>query len=173
MRRFLIPTLLTIALVLAACSTASSSPQTEPQLAPVSNIGPTPTDDPALIPTLFPDTTGNSDMTRIDEQGAVVVEVTPLNLGTPADTLGFYVTMGTHSVELNMDLATLSTLITDTGISVQATLWDAPRGGHHVEGKLIFPATQDGKSVLEGATKLTLTVLNVDAPSRIFEWELK
>lgn len=173
MRRFLIPALLPTALILAACSTVSSSPQTDPQLAPVSNITPTPTDDPALIPTLFPNTTGNSDIARIDEQGAVVVEVSLLNLGTPADTLDFSVTMNTHSVDLNMDLATLSTIITDTGVSVQATLWDAPRGGHHVEGRLIFPATNDGKSILEGATKLTLTVLNVDAPSRIFEWELK
>ncbi len=173
MRRFLIPTLLTIALVLAACSSASSSPQADPQLAPVSNTTATPTDDPGLIPTLFPDTASNSDMTRIDEQGAMVVEVTPLNLGTPAETLDFSVTMNTHSVDLNMDLAALSTLITDTGSSVQATLWDAPRGGHHVEGRLIFPATKDGKSVLEGATKLTLTILNVDAPSRVFEWHLK
>jgi hypothetical protein len=42
-----------------------------------------------------------------------------------------------------------------------------------VEGKLIFPATKDGKPILEGATKLTLTIVNVDAPTRIFEWELK
>jgi len=26
---------------------------------------------------------------------------------------------------------------------------------------------------LEGATKLTLTIVNVDAASRVFEWELK
>ena len=66
MRRFLIPALLTIALILAACSTISSSPQTDPQLASVSNTTATPTDDPALIPTLFPNATGNSDMARID-----------------------------------------------------------------------------------------------------------
>jgi hypothetical protein len=71
-----------------------------------------------------------------------------------------------------MDLATLSTLTTDTGLSVQATTWDAPRGGHHVQGKLIFPATQDGKSILEGTSKLTLTITNVDAPTRVFEWQL-
>jgi hypothetical protein len=56
---------------------------------------------------------------------------------------------------------------------VESTLWDAPLGGHHVEGKLIFPATKDGKPILEGATKLTLTIINVDAPTRIFEWDLK
>lgn len=81
--------------------------------------------------------------------------------------------MDTHSVDLSMDLATLSTLTTDTGFTVQAALWDAPRGGHHVRGKLVFPAVQDGKPILEGAGKLTLTITNVDAPSRIFEWDLE
>ena len=72
-----------------------------------------------------------------------------------------------------MDLASFATLTTDTGISMTSTLWDAPRGGHHVEGKLIFPATKDNMSVLDDATKLTLTIINVDAPTRIFEWDLK
>jgi hypothetical protein len=72
-----------------------------------------------------------------------------------------------------MDLATLATLTTDTGVSVQATKWDATPGGHHVSGKLIFPATSDGKSILDGVTKLTLTIVNVDAASRVFEWDLK
>jgi hypothetical protein len=110
---------------------------------------------------------------RIDEQGAIIIEVTPLSLDSPADTLEFDVVLTTHSIDLSMDLATLATLTTDTGISVEATLWDAPRGGHHVEGKLVFPVTKDGRSILKGATKLTLTIINVDAPTRIFEWELK
>jgi len=38
---------------------------------------------------------------------------------------------------------------------------------------LIFPALKDGKSILDGASKLTLTIVNVDAASRVFEWELK
>jgi hypothetical protein len=160
-------------LVLAACSTASPSEQTLTSPAPVSNITPTPTDDPALLPTLFPNGTENSELTRTDEQGAVVIQVTPLNLGTPADTLEFDVTLNTHSIDLSMDLATLATLTTDTGVTVQATTWDAPLGGHHVEGKLIFPAMNDGKSILDDASKLILTIVNMDAGSRVFEWELK
>jgi hypothetical protein len=109
----------------------------------------------------------------MDEQGAVIFEVTPLNLGTPADSLEFDVTMNTHSVDLSMDLAQLATLTTDAGVIVQATKWDATPGGHHISGKLIFPSMQDGKSILEGASKLTLTVVNVDASSRVFEWQLK
>jgi hypothetical protein len=172
MKRFALPLLFVF--LLAACAPTQStieSPTVEPS--PVSNVDPTPTDNPALIPTLFPDANGNSELARIDEQGAVVFEVTPLNLGTPADTLEFQVSMNTHSVDLSMDLAVLATLSTDTGVSLQALKWDAVPGGHHVSGTLIFPSTQDGKSILEGTSKLTLTIADVDAPSRVFDWELK
>ncbi len=155
MNRFLLALILTSTLVLTACS-GSASAQTAPSTAPAST------------------TSANADgsLTRSDAQGAVTVTVTPLTLDASADTLEFDIVMNTHSVDLSMDLATLSTLTTDTGITVQAALWDAPRGGHHVQGRLIFPAMQDGKSILEGATKLTLTIIDLDASSRIFEWEL-
>ncbi len=172
MKRLALPLLLILILAACAPSQATADPST-PQPAPVSNITPTPTDDPALLPTLFPNNGNNGELTRVDEQGAVVFEVTPLNLGTPAETLDFDVAMNTHSVNLGMDLASLSTLSTDTGVTIQATKWDATPGGHHLEGKLIFPALKDGKSILDGASKLTLTIVNVDAPSRLFEWELK
>jgi hypothetical protein len=166
--------ILVIGLLLVACAPstpAAQMPATDSE--PIQNNA-TPTDDPALIPTLFPNTSAGGDMSRIDEQGMVVVQVTPTNLGTPAETLEFDVAMNTHSVNLSMDLATLATLTTDTGLSVPASKWDAPPGGgHHVSGTLSFPSTEDGKSMLEGATKLRLTILNVDAPSRIFEWDLK
>jgi len=179
MKRFLLPASLILSLVLAACSATSTPPllstdtQDDPQPASVSDITPTSTDDPAILATLFPNMGGNSEMTRSDQQGAIIMDITPLNLGIPADTLEFEVVLTTHSIDLSMDLATLSTLSTDTGVSVKSTLWDAPLGGHHVEGKLIFPAIKDGKPILEGAAKLTLTIVNVDASSRIFEWELK
>ncbi len=150
MKRILLPALLILSFVLAACS-ATSTPPPSTESASLSN-------DSAM---------------RTDQQGAIIVEITPLNLDAPTDTLEFDVVMDTHSIDLSIDLATLSTLTTDTGVSVNATLWDAPLGGHHVEGKLIFPATKDGKFILEGATKLTLIILNLDAPTRIFEWELK
>jgi hypothetical protein len=164
MKRFVLPLLLT--LTLSAC--ASSQVSTDlPALQPVT-VSPT-----VSAPQPSNDANVSADLTRSDQQGSVSLEVTPLNLSAPADQLEFDVAMSTHSVELSMDLATRSTLTTDTGITVQATLWDAPRGGHHVEGKLIFPSTQDGKSILDGAGKLTLTITDVDAPSRVFEWDLK
>ena len=158
MKRILLPALLILSFVLAACSATETPLQTDPQPAPASTEFASPV---------------NVSATRIDEQGAIIIEITPLNLASPTDTFEFDVVMTTHSIDLSMDLATQSTLTTDTGVSVESTFWDAPLGGHHVEGKLIFPVTKDGKSILEGATKLTLTITNVDAPTRIFEWELK
>lgn len=166
MKRFLLPALMTLALILAACAPSQSKANpTGPQSASVSTQ--------AAISSPGNDANATTDLTRSDAQGAVTVDVTPLNLNNPSDKLEFDVAMNTHSVDLSMDLATLATLTTDTGITVQATLWDATPGGHHVSGKLIFPATKDGKSILEGASKLTLTIINVDAPSRVFEWQLK
>ena len=158
MKRLLTPALLTLSILLAACTTTVTPLPSDPQSAPVSTESASP---------------ANVSATRIDEQGAIIIEITPLNLASPTDTFEFDVVMTTHSIDLSMDLATLSTLTTDTGVSVESTLWDAPLGGHHVEGKLIFPATTDDKPILEGATKLTLTIVNVDAPTRIFEWDLK
>jgi len=113
-----------------------------------------------------------SDLTKSDAQGAVTIEVTPLNMDQPGDTLLFDISMNTHSVDLSMDLAQLSTLTTDTGKTIQASLWDAPKGGHHLEGKLSFPITLDGENFLDGATSITLTINNVDAQSRTFIWQL-
>ena len=171
MKRFVFPLLMLFLLVACAPSQAVTEQPTA-VASPVSKVTSPPTDDPALLPTLFPNSNGNGEFTRIDEQGAVVFEVTPLNLGTPADTLEFDVAMNTHSVDLSMDLAALSTLSTGTGVRVQASKWDAVPGGHHVEGTLIFPSAQDGVSILEGASQLTLTIVDVDALSRVFDWEL-
>ena len=108
---------------------------------------------------------------RVDEQGAVVVEITPLNLSNPGSTLDFLVSLDTHSVDLSMDLAAMATLVTDTGYTLQATEWNAPVGGHHVSGKLLFPAAVDGTPLLNGVKKLTITLVDVDVPERTFVWE--
>ena len=168
MKRFVIPTLLVLTFILTACAPSQSGANLfTPEVAPASNNNPMPTNKPASS------ATGNGELARTDEQGAVVFQITPLNLDTAIDTLEFDVAMNTHSIDLGMDLASLSTLSTDTGVAIQAAKWDATPGGHHVEGKLIFPLNTNGKSILEGASKLTLTIINVDAASRVFVWELK
>jgi len=162
MRRILFGLL--ILLVSAACSVAV--PADAPSSRPTARSGApaSPETSPAPGP----------DMARVDQQGSVVVEITPLNLAAAGDTLEFSVALNTHSVDLSMDLATLATLTTDAGITVAATEWDAPGGGHHVSGKLIFPAAAaGGKGLLEGTTTLTLAIVNLDAPLREFIWKLK
>ena len=165
MKRFILPILIILTLLLAACAPKEANTEkTDSVTAPITNN------------TNASETSSEGDasgLTRSDEQGAVTFEVTPVNLSDATDALEFDVSMNTHSVDLSMDLAKLATLTTDTGLTVPAEKWDATPGGHHVPGKLIFPATQDGKSVLDGAAKLTLTIVNVDAPTRVFEWSLQ
>ena len=172
MKRSILPVLLSFSFLLAACAGTGAAARSADSQSNAAQAAPAATE-----AALHPDNTvvPSGDLKRSDGQGMVTVEVTPLNLSNAADsvTLDFDVAMNTHSVDLSMDLAQLATLTTDAGVTVQATKWEATPGGHHVSGKLIFPATKDGKGVVEGASKLTLTIVNVDAPSRVFEWQLK
>ena len=149
MKNILITVALLFGFLVAGCSAVSQSAQ--------------PSQEPASNP--------SSDLTRTDEQGAVVVAVQPLNLESADQTLDFEVNLNTHSVDLSMDLAGLATLTTNTGITASAVAWDAPQGGHHVSGKLSFPASVNGTSLLENTTELTLTIRDVAVPERIFQWE--
>lgn len=156
-----------IAVLLSACA-QTDAPITAD--APAAQGAPT---GPAEIPAgIDPFASGNG-LTRIDDQGAIVVEVTPVNLEGAATQLEFSVALNTHSIDLSMDLASLATMTTDTGLSVAAESWDAPRGGHHTSGKLVFPLSPEALPLLNEAGRLTLTISNLDAPSREFEWELK
>ncbi len=156
-RHVVLPVLL---LVLAGCSASVSANSTLPTAT-------------AVQPTVTASALPSADLSRTDEQGAVTVTITPENFDSPGDTLDFDVALNTHSVDLSMDLATLATLTTDTGLSVKATKWDAPSGGHHVSGRLSFPSSVDGTPLLQkSATKLTLTLRNLAASERTFTWEL-
>jgi hypothetical protein len=125
------------------------------------------------LPSTQPDQTAWPDgQTQQDDQGQVEVAVTPLNLSHHDQTLDFDVAMNTHSVELSMDLAALSELSTDTGLTVNAATWTAPGGGHHATGALSFPAVVDGVHILDDASRLILTIRDVDAPERAFTWSL-
>ena len=145
MKRFVLILILTVSLFLGACAPTQKD----------SAVG-----------------TDTDDLTRTEIQGEVTLKVTPLNLDNPSDTLKFEVILDTHTVELDMDLAALATLTTDTGLTLQPTLWDAPKGGHHAEGTLAFPATLDGKSILDGVKQLTLTISDIDNATSTFTWDL-
>lgn len=163
---------------LAACTTAQpTAPEVEPAVISTS-IPPSVPTVTAPLPTVIPATPYyppdpvESDLARTDEQGEVVVIVTPMNLGQPAETLDFDVALDTHSIDLSMDLAQMAELSTDKGVVVRPIKWDAPMGGHHVAGTLSFPAIMDGVSILDGVTTLTIKMIEVAAPERIFTWQL-
>jgi hypothetical protein len=159
-------------LSLAACgSTAgivSDEEKAQPTLTPVTSAQEIPPQPPQPA-----ETSGLQLSELTDSQGAVVVMVKPLDLGDQDEHMKFEIALETHSVDLSMDLAALATLTTDTGLEVQASEWDAPRGGHHVSGTLLFPASIGGHSILDGASSLTLVIKDVDAPERAFTWELR
>ncbi|MBA3074208.1 MAG: hypothetical protein FP831_11465 [Anaerolineae bacterium] len=111
-------------------------------------------------------------LTQTDSQGAISVEITPENLKTIGETLVFDVSLNTHYIDLSMNLAQLSSLTTDTGKVIQATTWDATRGGHHVAGKLVFNTVIDGKNLLDGVKGIKITINGLDVPSRQFSWQL-
>ena len=177
-RKILFSGLVLFALTLgvAACSVAQT-----PAAATPSTVEATtgPTSLPAasvqtrIAPTAPPTPSdAEQSLARIDSQGAVEFAVTPLNLTTPGETLDFDISLNTHSVDLSWDLAAQSVLTTDAGLEVKGLSWPVG-GGHHYEGTLTFPTkTADGKFLLDGAKKLTLTILDAAAASRMFEWEL-
>jgi hypothetical protein len=166
MKPILLSLLLAIVVFLSACSPKTIA-QSPVGAATEAISSPTQTES---VPTVTPPS--EQDWTRIDQQGAVVVDVTPLDLAQPGQTLNFQVSMDTHSVDLSMDLLPLATLTTETGLEIQAVSWDGPGGGHHVSGTLSFPSTVDGKPLLEEASLLTLTIRSVDAEARIFTWSI-
>lgn len=150
-----VPVVIIVALVGAGSLLASSQKNAPEVVEPVA--------DEAYFPT----------GTLTDEQGAVSVEVTQLNLNGPGDTLDFSVAMNTHSVDLGVNLAQNAVLTTDTGLTVSPVRWDAPSGGHHISGTLSFAPVAGDKVVLEGAARLTLAIRNVDVPERVFTWDLQ
>ncbi len=110
---------------------------------------------------------------RISEAGSVTVQVT---WSGKAAGLVFTVVMDTHSVDLDgYDLRRLAELRTDQGVVVQPTQWQAPKGGHHRKGTLIFPdKAPDGSEVLGPRTRsFKLTIRDIaGVPEREFRWDL-
>lgn len=111
--------------------------------------------------------------TQTSEGGEVTVEVVWEGEGAGPT---FDVVMDTHSVDLDgYDLRKQAVLRNDRGQEVRARAWDAPKGGHHREGKLSFPEkTADGSDLIGSDTrKIELLIRDVaGVPERKFEWNL-
>ncbi len=120
-----------------------------------------------------PPSVSASAATQKNEGGQVTISVTRSG---PTSGPTFRIAMDTHAVNLDgYDLAQLAVLRTDQGVTVQPNGWDAPKGGHHREGTLTFPATAtNGAATLDPATRtIELVIRDVaGVPERRFTWTL-
>ena len=118
-------------------------------------------------------TVQSSTATQTSDGGQVTVAVTWQG---PSAGPVFTIAMNTHAVNLDgYDLKQLAVLRTDQGQEVKPIGWDAPKGGHHREGRLTFPSTtNDGAPLIGPQTRsLELVIRNVaGVPERTFTWKL-
>jgi hypothetical protein len=110
------------------------------------------------------------ELSQVSEGGEVTVKAT-WRAGETAPT--FDIALDTHSVALDSyDLRELAVLRAD-GREVAPSSWEAPAGGHHRSGTLIFPATAaDGTPLFTAQTRLIeLVIRDVgDVPERVLAW---
>lgn len=104
--------------------------------------------------------------TKSDSQGNVVVEVTPEKLGLNEPQNIFEVKLNTHSVDLDFDFEKIMVLMDDLGNQYQAVRWEGEKGGHHLEGKIVFPQLK------AGGQKVTLKMAQIGGVERSFSWDL-
>ncbi len=102
--------------------------------------------------------------------GAVTIDVTWLREQT--SSVVFRVEMNTHSVNLDRyDLKKLAALRDDQGNEYPPLSWEAPAGGHHRSGRLIFAAPE---SMKQGRVKSFSVVIRdvAGVAERVLQWEL-
>lgn len=102
--------------------------------------------------------------TQINEKGEVGVAVTPLLFSK--DSSKFTVVLTTHSVELDYDLKEISILTDDQKNDYKALSWSGGKGGHHLEGTLVFP------NISKDAKAVKLTFKKIDSVDRVFSWKI-
>src|SRR3990167_8257966 len=77
--------------------------------------------------------------TQTDSQGAVIVQVTPIDVSKTAKTWQFKILLNTHTVNLDQDLTKMVILRNSYGDIYTPISWEGdPLGGHHREGTLSF-----------------------------------
>jgi hypothetical protein len=166
MKRWLLIIILLLVLsLLTACSTTNSSRVSQPEVrqdvsAPANAAQAAPAEPAQPAAPTF--------ATQSNNEKAVAVDITPLNLDTGETTLEFEVAFNTHSVDLSFDPAAISILRDSTGREYPAVAWEGSgSGGHHRSGVLRFQmpeATSDSvELVIQGVAGV---------PERVFHWDL-
>ncbi len=116
---------------------------------------------PAQRATSHPALVALSSGTRTSDAGGVTVEVDWLGVSAG---LVFRVSMNTHSVGLDgYDLRQLAVLRVNGTQEVTPVSWDAPLGGHHRSGTLVFPATAADGNLNDGGARIAYFSLTTGA----------
>jgi hypothetical protein len=112
---------------------------------------------------------------RTSEGGRVTIQVSWENGGATGAPLAFSVVMDTHSVDLDgYDLGRLAVLRNDRGQEVKPQRWDAPPGGHHRSGTLLFPERDSAGNPMVGPEVKAMELLIRDVAGveeRVLRWE--
>jgi hypothetical protein len=120
---------------------------------------------------MAPATTVSAGATQTNEGGQVTIAATWQRSDTQPS---FNVAMNTHAVDLDgYDLKQLAVLRIDGGQEIRPISWEAPKGGHHRSGMLIFPAADaNGRELIASNLQtIELVIRNVaGVPERVFTW---
>ncbi|OHA90910.1 MAG: hypothetical protein A2665_02175 [Candidatus Zambryskibacteria bacterium RIFCSPHIGHO2_01_FULL_46_30] len=104
---------------------------------------------------------------KTDDQLAVTVTVSPLDISLQSKEWKFNIVMSTHSVELDQDMIKIAVLVDDSGKEYSPIRWEgAPAGGHHREGILFFAP------ITPYPQHLTLSIKDIGGVQRSFSWIL-
>lgn len=103
---------------------------------------------------------------KTDDQSAVTVTVTPIDISPESKEWKFDVVINTHSVELDQDLIKTVTLVDDQGKEYKPINWEGSIGGHHREGVLIF------SQIIPTPKSVELKISSIGGVVKSFIWQL-
>lgn len=104
------------------------------------------------------------------QPAAIQVEMSLDNLDASYGSLVF--TVALIGADQKLDLSQYGTLTSDLGLTVKASAWKAVAESDRIQGKLSFPAILDGKPVLQGAKKFTVSLKNIGAQPETFTFNV-
>lgn len=119
---------------------------------------------------------GANGLKRSSQGGNVTIDITWENPSEAGNSsVRFDVAMNTHSVDLDgYDLGELAVLRNDQGVEAMPDKWDAPLGGHHRKGELVFSKGKNGQPIIGPGTKaIELLIRDVGGvKERSFRWDV-
>lgn len=95
--------------------------------------------------------------------GAVTIEAKPSQLAVGKEGV-INLSLNTHSVELDYDLAVISKIVDDLGTEYPVTKWIGGSGGHHLAGELTFGI------ISAKASTIMLTISGIEGEEAEFEF---